>query len=226
MKTTADLRIPFTWAERRPVILEKFLYIPGHYSEHASWKKIGWSDPSIFGREGRVCIEYCSGNGQWIADRARLFPQMLWVAVEIRFDRARKIWSRIHREQLDNLFVVCGDANQFNRFYAVPDSVEEAFVNFPDPWPKRRHAKQRIVQKDFINDISRIVRKEGKATFVTDDPDCRDNMMREIALCPCWKSEFAAPGYVTEWPNYGDSFFNDLWLGKGKTIYYQNYRHV
>lgn len=224
MKKASDLWIPFEWAERHPVLLDKCLYIPGFYSDHASWKKIPWLE--LFDREGRICIEYCSGNGQWIGEKARQFPQFLWVAVEKRFDRAKKIWARIHRLQLDNLFVVCGDAQIFNRFYAPEDSVEEIFVNFPDPWPKRRHANHRVIQKDFLDQLCLIVKKGGKATFVTDDPEYRNLMMKEVDRCPQWKSEFPIPGYVTEWPDYGDSFFCDLWLGKGKEIFYQKYRHV
>ncbi|MBI3508410.1 MAG: tRNA (guanosine(46)-N7)-methyltransferase TrmB [Chlamydiia bacterium] len=223
MKSAADLRIPFSWAERYAVLLEKCLYIPGFYPHHEKWSALPWNDPAIFGKAGdKVVIEYCSGNGQWICEKARQNPSIHWVAVEKRFDRARKIWGRMQREALSNLFVVCGDGTIFTRHYAPTDSVDEIFVNFPDPWPKRRHAVNRIVQKQFMKDLTRIVRKGGRATLVTDDEVYRDQMAFEVAQSAAWKRE----SMTTEWPDYGDSWFANLWTQKGKTIYYQRYAHV
>lgn len=226
MKRASDLRIPFVWADRHSILLEKCLYIPSFYDRHKEWSILPWSDPLIFGRKAPVKIEFCSGNGQWIGEKAKLHPEILWVAVEKQFDRARKIWARRFREGLDNLFVVCGLAEPFIRHYVPEDSVDEIFVNFPDPWPKLRHAKHRLIQKSFMNDLSRIVRKGGKATFVTDDSIYRDQMRKEILESKKWESEFSNPHYITQWPEYGDSWFYDFWLSKGKEIFYQRYIHV
>jgi len=217
MKKAADLRIPFVWAERYPVLLEKCLYIPSFYTRHEEWTILPWE--TIFIKKAPIHLEYCSGNGQWIAERAKRHPEINWVAIEKRFDRARKIWGRIQREELDNLFVVCGEGEIFTRYYVPPDSVEQVFINFPDPWPKLRHAKHRLVRKSFLEDLRRVVLRGGKLTLVTDDQVYREEMKQEIGACSFWKKEFE----VTEWPDYGGSWFFDFWTGKGRTIYYQHY---
>src|SRR5690348_8334371 len=132
MKTAKDLKIPFAWEERRPILLDRFFYIPAEYEYKAQ-------NFPFFVQDQPVIIEYCSGNGQWIGARAKQNPETNWIAVEKKFDRARKIWLKIHRENIPNLTVVCGEAVIFTRFYAPPCS--EIYVNFPDPWPKLRHAK-------------------------------------------------------------------------------------
>jgi tRNA (guanine-N7-)-methyltransferase len=220
MKASKDLIIPYSWAERRPVLLDRCLYIPGFYDRHFEWERISWSDPRLFGNEQPVILEFCSGNGQWIGDRAKQNPERNWVAVEKRFDRARKIWLKIQREQIRNLYVVCGEAVVFARHYAPLHSASEVYVNFPDPWPKLRHAKHRLVRAEFLQEIECITNAQGKATFVTDDPDYKSWMLEEIAKCPAWSPLLTSPFYTTEQSDYGNSYFADLWKGKGRVIHY------
>lgn len=217
MKTAADLRIPFTWKDRHSVLLDRCLYIPGFYSRHEEWKKIPWEDPSLFGNTHPVAIEYCSGNGQWICERAKQFPHINWVAVEKRFDRARKIWARLHRENLQNLFVVCGEAMIFTKYYA--GLASEIFVNFPDPWPKPRHAKHRLIRHEFIDEVQKILLPGAKAYFTTDDRAYIDQMLEVLLANPRWKPQDPPPYYIDHLENFGASYFHDLWKNKGRSIY-------
>lgn len=210
MKTAKDLIIPFAWPDRRPIFVDRFFYIPTHceYKEETV---------PFFETCQPVIIEYCSGNGQWIGDRARQNRQFNWIAVEKRFERARKIWLRSHREGLSNLSVVCGEASVFTRYFAPPAS--EIYINFPDPWPKRRHAKHRLVQAEFLEALLQIVQPGGSATCVTDHPDYALEMAAEFEKCPDWRFLFN----VNEWPDYGRSFFKDLWIEQGRIIHYMSY---
>lgn len=210
MKTAKDLKIPFSWEERRPVLLDKFFYIPPccEYQKNVL---------PFFDNDLPIIIEYCSGNGQWIGDRAQQNPNFNWIAVEKRFERARKIWLRVHRENIPNLFVVCGEGLVFTRFYA-PQAIE-AYVNFPDPWPKLRHAKHRLVRQDFLNEVAQIMTPGGQMICATDDSAYLLEMESEFSNCPEWSQVFKG----SEWPNYGKSFFKNLWLQKGRTINYLSY---
>ncbi|MES2272572.1 MAG: tRNA (guanine(46)-N(7))-methyltransferase TrmB [Chlamydiota bacterium] len=224
MKTTKDLKIPFVWADRRPILLDRLFYIPTHYDLHAEWPALCWTDPAVFGNANPVHIEYCSGNGQWIGERAQENPQLNWVAVEKDFQRARKIWLKIHREALPNLFVVHGDALTFTRYYTPPASVDEIYVNFPDPWPKLRHAKHRLIHPEFLGELLKITRPCAKGIFVTDDAPYASQMIQALSLCPEWTFLFPSPHHKTEWSDYGNSFFGDLWKTKGRMIHYIPFR--
>lgn len=206
MKTAKDLKIPFSWEERRPIWLDRFFYIPGHFDH----KLAPQSWPEIF------AIEYCSGNGQWIGEKAKQNPHLNWIAVEKRFDRARQIWLKMHRENLTNLFVVCGEAQIFTQYYA-PRDVAETYVNFPDPWPKRYHAKNRLVRAEFIDEIAKVSRK---ITCVTDDAKYAQIMTAEFKKCPDWQP------FTPDRENYGGSFFGDLWKGQGRTINFLSYERA
>lgn len=213
MKTAKDLIIPFAWADRRPILMERFFYIPAEYE---------YKNEVIpfFEKEQPVIIEYCSGNGQWIGERARQNPQFNWIAVEKKFQRARTIWLKIHREKIPNLVVVCGEALTFTRFYAP--KAEEAYINFSDPWPKLRHAKHRLVREEFLSAVLPIMKPGGSLICVTDDAQYAAQMIEEFKKCPEWLFLFN----VNEWPSYGRSFFNDLWIEKGRTIHYISYEKM
>ncbi len=177
----------------------------------------------MFGNDRPVAVEYCSGNGDWVIAKALANPMLNWVAVEKRFDRVRKIWSKMRNRGIDNLLIVCGEAQPFTRHYLFPQSVQEIYINFPDPWPKRGHAKHRLIQKEFVADMARVTCENGSACLVTDDADYSAQMLREMKSSPVWRPQFDAPHYTTEWSGYGDSFFDTLWRAKGCTIRYHLY---
>ena len=125
MKTAKDLNLPFSYEDRRPVLLDRFFYVPSRYE---------YSQESLpfFEKEQPVAIEYCSGNGQWIAEKAKTSPHINWIAVEKKFKRARKIWAKLQKENLSNLVVACSEAFVFTRYYAP--KTAEIFINFPSPF--------------------------------------------------------------------------------------------
>lgn len=213
MKEAKDLIIPFSWQERHPILLDRFFYVPHPY-EH-SVKTF-----PFFEEKKPILIEYCSGNGQWIAEKAKKFPHIHWLAVEKRFDRARKIWLKSFRHNLSNLCTICSEGILFTRYYAP--KVQEVFINFPDPWPKRRHANHRLVRAEFLEALAKIVVEGGNVSCVTDDAPYAEHILKEFEKDPFWKLRF----HSHEWPDYGSSFFHDLWKQRGRTIHYLSFERL
>lgn len=91
-------------------------------------------------------------------------------------------------------------------------------MNFPDPWPKRHHAKHRLIQPPFLEALARVAC--GKGYFVTDDAPYAGQMVQVVKGSADWELAAEAPHYVHEWPGYGSSFFESLWKQKGKTLHY------
>lgn len=222
MKKGSDLRIPFTWENRRPIILDRALYIPGHYDRHEEWGQLDWSSADIFGNNLPVIIEFCCGNGQWLAAQAKAYPEWNWVGVDKLFARARKAWAAIHRESLPNAFVICAEAKNFIQNYVSSSSIFAAHINFPDPWPKLRHAKHRLISQPFLQELSRILQPHGFVAIATDDMAHREWTLSEFSS---WRSLYPSPGYVLDLPHFGYSFFRDLWTRQGKNIYHLKYTY-
>ncbi len=215
------LKWPFTWEERRPHLTDRVLFVPDYYSKH-EMSFSNWDDPLVFGRKAPVHVEYCSGNGAWIVNKALTFPDCNWVAVERKLDRVNKIWAKMHAHGIRNLFIVCGEALTFTTHYVPVETIHTAYINFPDPWPKLRHAKNRLIQESFMTTLASKMRPFGELTFVTDDIAYRDLVLSVVAQP--WTSCFQDPSYRTELEGYGGSYFDTLWRSLGKEIYYLQFR--
>lgn len=223
MAKPKDLSRPFSWEERCVLLEDGIFFVPDYLEQYDSFSFPGWE--GIFGNTQPVHVEYCSGNGQWIVAKARNHPDQNWVAVEKRFDRVRKIWSKKKNEGLENLLVVCGEAGTVTQQYFPSASVAQAYVNFPDPWPKDRHAKHRLIQEGFVEQVARILTPEGIFTLVTDDERYSGQMVEVLCGAHAFSPKFPAPHFCNQLEGYGDSYFEQLWRSKGKQIrYHQFYR--
>lgn len=216
-----DLKPVFTWEGRRVLIQDRVWYFPD-FHEETSFVFPGWDSPELFGNNQPVHIEYCSGNGTWIAQKAKEHPEINWVAVEIQFKRVRKIWSKLKNYGLNNLIIVCGEGNRWTNTYVPSGSITKTYVNFPDPWPKGRHAKHRIVNPVFAAEIARILKSEGEMMMVTDDPTYSDAMVETFNTQP-FKPKHPHPHYITDFKGYGKSYFDELWRDKGREIRYHEF---
>lgn len=213
-----DLKPVFSWDERRPLLQDRVLFVPRHYQNHKEFGAISFQE--IFGNQNPVVIEYCSGNGSWILEKAKTQTDLNWIAVERRFDRTAKIWSKLKNDQMENLFVVCGEAQDFTLHYLKPKSISSAYVNFPDPWPKGKHAKHRLLQTSFFMNLRNVLIDSGNLVIATDHRNYVDQILKEVRKDPLWKSCFPDPFFIKEWPEYGSSYFESLWRSKGLEIHY------
>lgn len=217
---TQTLRFPYKWDDRKVLLQDGILFVP-ELLDH--YEPIEISSEAIFGNSAPLHVEYCSGNGAWIASKALEFPDVNWIAIEKKFERAAKIWALVKREHLKNLLVICGDGLTVTENYIKDDSIAQVFVNFPDPWPKKRHWKHRIIAQPFLKQVHRVLDPAGYLTFVTDDEDYSKVMTEELTLSTQFLPLAPEPFYLKALPGYGSSFFEQMWRRQGKNIYYHQW---
>lgn len=221
-----DLKPPTNWEQRYVTIRDRVWYVPEHYEAYDQYPFPGWSHADLFGQDRPVVVEYCSGNGTWIANKAAEQAELNWLAVEKRFDRVRKIWSKIKNRALPNLVALCGEGQTATHHYFPSQSVDAVYVNFPDPWPKKRHAKHRLIKASFLDELERVLKPSGTVCIVTDDATYSELVIEEFTRHPGFAPSYPAPYFVTEWPGYGESYFEELWREKGRVIrYHLFHRH-
>lgn len=216
------LKHPFSWDERKVLIKDQVWYVPEYYDQYESFPFPGWEHEDLFHNKKPVMVEYCSGNGTWLSAKAQQFPEYNWVGVEKQFKRVRKLWSKAKNQSIHNMIALCGEAYTATRHYFPTESIHDIFINFPDPWPKNKHAKHRLIHREFVHEMWRILRSEGTVTVVTDDDHYSAQVIEEMH--PRFKSVFAPPYFVTQFEGYGSSFFEELWRSQGKTIRYHQFR--
>ncbi len=208
-----DLAYPFSFKDRRLLVENDVFYLPNYLPSY------GGFDPQLPLHHPNIFIEFCSGNGEWIIQKALENPSVQFFAVEKLFLRVQKIFSKRENLGIKNLFVVSGDINLFLEHFLPNKSVDTLAINFPDPWPKERHTKNRLFHKNFVAHVQRILKDRGAVFLVTDDTDfsawVSQAMEGQFKLL---KEDLKRP-----LENYGSSFFQRLWESKGKEIYYHHY---
>jgi tRNA (guanine-N7-)-methyltransferase len=132
-----------------------------------------------------VWLEIGFGGGEHLVWQAKAYPQVGLIGCEPFEDGVIKLLGAIEREALANVRVCAGDARPLLRL--LPEaSVGRVFVLFPDPWPKKRHRKRRIVSAATLGEIARILRPGCELRIATDVGEYAsailDVALRDLAL--------------------------------------------
>ena len=119
---------------------------------------------------GSYYLEIGSGKGQFLLDMALKNPSLTFVGVERNITCAGFTAKKLVENEIKNAKLVHGDAGQMTP--SIKDaSVEGIFLNFSDPWPKKRHTKRRLTSESFLNEYYRILKKGARLIFKTDNYD-------------------------------------------------------
>lgn len=115
-------------------------------------------------------LEIGFGGGEHLAAMARAHPQIGFLGVEPFLNGVAKLLGTLEAEGLDNIRLLRGDARDVLK--ALPDaSLAMVYLLYPDPWPKRRQRKRRIVDPVFLNAVARVVIPGGEFRFASDIDD-------------------------------------------------------
>jgi tRNA (guanine-N7-)-methyltransferase len=122
----------------------------------------------IFGNARPVEIEIGSGKGDFLLQRAADRPEINLLGIEWLAGYAAYAADRASRAGLKNVRLLCADAGEVFAESLACESVQRVHIYFPDPWPKRKHHRRRIIQPGFVQNLRRVLRKGGTVRIVTD----------------------------------------------------------
>ena len=154
---------------------------------------IPFSDQKLSSRRELV-LEIGSGMGETTVGIAKAHPEADFVAVEVHGPGVGSLLNSIEREQLANLRVIRHDALDVLEHMIADGSLAAIHLFFPDPWPKKRHHKRRLVQPAFAALAARKLKDGGILHAATDWPDYADYMNEVFSREPLL--EPAAAGFA------------------------------
>jgi tRNA (guanine-N7-)-methyltransferase len=132
--------------------------------------------PSVFGRRAPVILEIGFGNGEALAAAAAAHPENNYLGIEVHRPGVGSLLRRIEAGTLSNVRVLLGDASEILA-QRIPDaSLAAVHLFFPDPWPKKRHHKRRLVQPEFAALVARKLEAGGYFHLATDWPAYAEHM--------------------------------------------------
>lgn len=124
--------------------------------------------PSIFSRSGPTILEIGFGMGGSLIQLAETHPMINFLGIEVHKPGVGALLSAINDKKLENIRVFCANAVEVLEKSIPDNTLSGVLLFFPDPWPKRRHHKRRIVQLPFVNLIHQKLLSNGYFHLATD----------------------------------------------------------
>lgn len=138
---------------------------------------------SVFDREAPIIIEIGFGNGVSLARMAIESPDKDFVGIEVHRPGIGHLLLRLDEEEIPNVRVYCGDAVEILSEDIPDHSLDGINLFFPDPWPKIRHHKRRIVNADFTRLVARKLKQGGIFHAATDWEEYAHYMLEILGNC-------------------------------------------
>lgn len=122
----------------------------------------------VFGRHAPRVLEIGFGNGDTLATAAAHNPAVDFIGIEVHRPGVGRLLNRLEREGLRNVRVICHDAVEVLEHQVPGGALDRVDIFFPDPWPKKRHHKRRLIQPPFVELLATRMR-EGATLHVATD---------------------------------------------------------
>ncbi len=144
------------------VLEEKYLILNNELLRYYSY------DLTKFSKSNIRHLEIGFGNGEYLINSALKKREEFFLGIEYSKKYFQKTVKRIEKYRLGNVKVFYGEAVTLASFLFVDNFFDFIHINFPDPWPKKRHNQRRLINIDFVKELYRILKKDGKVVFVSD----------------------------------------------------------
>lgn len=130
----------------------------------------------------QLWVEVGCGKGKFTAETAQANPDVLLIAVE-RCREAMVVAMEKARDMgLTNVYYIDMDVAEIENIFA-PGEIDRLFINFPDPWPRKKNAKRRLTHRGFLDKYCRVVKEGGEFHFKTDNAPLFAFSLEEFAAC-------------------------------------------
>ena len=167
-------------------------------------KPLVWSE--LFEADRPVELEIGSGKGTFLAQEAAARPDVSFFGVEYMAKYAAYMADRLRRNGLLNCRTTSMDAQLLVREHVPSLSLQAVHIYFPDPWPKKRHHKRRMVSAGFLPELERIVAPGGQLRIVTDHPEYAEWVAEVLEGATLEPIEYRPPASAREGEMVGTNF--------------------
>lgn len=153
----------------------------------------------------RVLFEAGCGHGHWLSDFAEANPHTVCLGIDLISWRIRKGKEKKAKRGLANLHFYKAELGEFLDVLPAAIRFERTVLLFPDPWPKARHHRRRMVQPAFLSEVARRTDRGGELCFRSDHRPYFDWTLEHLTEHSDWQIDESAP-----WPYEGETYFQSL----------------
>jgi len=174
---------------------------------------------ALFGNTKPVELEIGTGKGTFLAQESSRRNDVNFIGLE----RANRYWrhasDRLRRRECWNARIVLADAGYFLAEFVPDGAIAAVHVHFPDPWPKKRHHKRRLIQQKLIRQVERILVSGGRLQIVTDHDDYYAHIEEVIRASSLVRSNYVPPASADDEGLLVGSNFERKYHRLGKNFY-------
>jgi tRNA (guanine-N7-)-methyltransferase len=174
---------------------------------------------ALFAVRRPLALEIGCGIGDFIVQRAAQQPQVNFLAIDIYNQGCLKTCRRVDAAGLDNVLVARVEARFLLTNYGRPESLAAVYINCPDPWPKKRHHRRRLLGGDFLSLLYACLQPAGELYFSTDFAHYAEAVADLLAGLPEWENCLEAP-WASTLPDYPASKYQLRFLEQGLPVFY------
>lgn len=155
------------------------------------WSRYGVEDANnlidldnLFGRDAEKHLEIGFGMGDALLEMAATHPECDYLGIDVHRPGIGHVLLQIEKQQLSNIRIICADAVEVLQQWLPPRSLAVIYLFFPDPWPKKRHQKRRLIQPAFIELLAKCLKIDGYVYLATDLADYAQQMLQMLEINP------------------------------------------
>lgn len=134
----------------------------------------------LFKNDNPIYVEFGTGRGKFITTLAKQNPNINFIAFEIKEEVLLKSVQKAYEDKLDNILFAWANVENILDYFCE-NEISRVFINFCDPWPKKRWAKRRLTHKNFLDKYIFILDEEGEIHFKTDNESLFEFSLNEMA---------------------------------------------
>jgi tRNA (guanine-N7-)-methyltransferase len=173
----------------------------------------------------RVVLELGFGRGELLLDLAEAAPLRVFVGVEISRKRVEKVAKRAEKRAIANLWLLHAPAEYALERVLPPGCVEECWINCPDPWPKKRHWRRRLVQPLLVERLAAALAPGALLHIATDHPGYRDWISEVMGVQSGFVNLHGTPWSESP-PARRETAYEAEWRAEGRALAYFDYRRT
>lgn len=185
------------------------------------WDRFGLNDQQVFDdldtvfhRNAPKILDIGFGNGQSLLEGALNNPDIDYIGVEVYRAGVGSLFIQLAKNDVSNVRVFCADAVDVLSTCIPDQSLDKVQLFFPDPWPKKRHHKRRIVQHDFCQLVLKKLKPGGVFHMATDWKEYAEHMMSVMKTVPEFDSQFVERPEdrpLTKYERRGKRLGHEVW---------------
>lgn len=201
------------WIDEAIKEYDSFLHLENGESYKGKWRSL-FANP-----DAPLWVELGTGKGNFISRMAELHPDVNFIGIEIQIGVIYYAGKKCAALGLTNVQLLRFDVARLEDIFA-PAEVDRFFINFCDPWPKKRHAKRRLTYRAFLDRYAHLLAGDGKIYFKSDNRGLFEFTLEEFKERQWLLSEVSYDLHHSDIPNEAMTEYEEKFSAKGQPIFH------